>query len=417
MAQTATTANQPAEQSAAQVSIEVGREPLVLDIPPDQLIRLDRPSYPPPLAEPVQAVRDALESPLRYPALRLALTPDDRVTVVVDEHLPRVGELVTAVLEHIVAAGVNATAITLLCPPTASKQPWLEDLPEVFEDVHLEVHVSGDRNRLAYLATTKAGKRVYLNRSAVDADQLVVLTGPHFDAVLGYAGVEGAVYPALSDTDTQSKADATVTSAAPPDHAGHVRREAGEVSWLLGAPFYVQVIEGFGDQIVQVVAGSSDSASDGRRWLDRCWRATVTAPADLVIATIGGDPGRHDVTDMARALACAARVVRPDGVIALLCATTPKLGDGFQQMLRVDEADEAFDLLKENPPTDWPAAFLWLEAVRKAHVYLLSGLPADTAEGLFTTPIQHARQVQRLIDAGGSCLLLPDAHKLMVTTQ
>jgi nickel-dependent lactate racemase len=417
MAHNASTTTQPAERSFMQVPIEVGHERLTLEIPPDQLIRLDRPDCPPPLAEPVQGVRTALESPVRYPALRRALTPDDHVTIVVDEHLPRVGELISAVIEHIVAAGVSPSALTLLCPPTGSNQPWLEDLPDAFADVHLEVHAPADRNRLAYLATTKAGKRVYLNRSAVDADQLVVLTGPHFDAVLGYAGAEGTVYPALSDTETRTQADAKVTLAALTDHAGHFRREAGEVSWLLGAPFYVQVIEGPGDQIVQILAGSSDSAPDGRRWLDRCWRATVAAPADLVIATIGGDPARHDVTDMARALACAARVVRPDGVIALLCASTPQLGEGFQQMLQMDEAEDAFQALRENPPPDWPAAFLWLEAVKKAHVYLLSGLPSETAEGLFTTPIEHARQVQRLIDAGGACLVLPDAHKLLVTTE
>ena len=64
------------------------------------------------------------------------------------------------------------------------------------------------------------------------------------------------------------------------------------------------------------------------------------------------------------------------------CDAAPELGDGFQQMLRADEPDEVFDLLRANPPPDWPAVFLWLDAVRKAHVYLLSGLPAETAEGL-----------------------------------
>src|SRR4029079_9521876 len=106
---------------------------------------------------------------------------------VVDEHLPRLAGLVTAVLEHVVAAGVDPAAITLLCQPTASKQPWIEDLPDAFQDVHLEVHDPADRKRLAYLATTKSGRRVYLNRAVVDADQLVVLTGPHFDPVHGYA--------------------------------------------------------------------------------------------------------------------------------------------------------------------------------------------------------------------------------------
>lgn len=204
---------------------------------------------------------------------------------------------------------------------------------------------------------------------------------------------------------------------SPAEHAWPVRKEAGEVSWLLGAPFYVQVIEGAGDAVVQVLGGSADSAADGRRWLDRCWRARAAEPADLVIATIGGDPARHDVADLARALACAARVVRTDGVIALLCSAAPELGEGFRRMLKADEPDDAYQALRDAPPPDWPAAFQWLEAVRKAHVYLLSGLPAEMAEGLFATPIDHARQVQRLIDAGGTCLILPDAHKLMAVTE
>jgi nickel-dependent lactate racemase len=412
-----TIATESAGKSVAAVTIEFGNARISLEIPPERLIQVERAAFPPPMADPIQAVRDALESPLRYPALRLALTPDDHVTVVVDEHLPRLAELVTAALEHIVSAGVNPAAITLLCPPTQSTQPWLEQLPDAFEEVHLEVHIPADRNRLAYLATTKAGQRVYLNRSAVDADQLVVLTGLHFDPVLGYAGAEGAIYPTFSDAETRSKWMTAASADVPGEHAWPARRAAGEVSWLLGAPFYLQIIEGPGDQIVQILGGSADSSTDGRRWLDRRWRATVAEPADLVIATIGGDPARQDITDMARALASAARVVRPEGAIVLLCKTAPELGEGYQQMARADEPDEVFSILRANPPPDWPAAFLWLDAVRKARVYLCSGLSEETAEGLFVTPVENGRQVQRLIDGGGKCLVLPDAHKLMAAVR
>jgi hypothetical protein len=104
-------------------------------------------------------------------------------------------------------------------------------------------------------------------------------------------------------------------------------------------------------------------------------------------------------------------------VIALLTAASPELTESFRQMVRADEAEDLFKALKASPPDDWPAAFQWLNAVCKAHVYLLSGLPADTAEGLFTTPIQHAGQVQRLTRAGGTCIILPDAHKLLAVTK
>src|SRR5215204_5982718 len=97
-----------ADQTTVHVPIGVGRERLTLDVPADRAVRLNRVDYPPALSDPVGAVREALDSPLRYPALRQALTPDDHVTVVVDEHLPRLAELVTAVLDNIVGAGVDA---------------------------------------------------------------------------------------------------------------------------------------------------------------------------------------------------------------------------------------------------------------------------------------------------------------------
>ena len=52
---------------------------------------------------------------------------------------------------------------------------------------------------LANLASTKAGRRVYLNRSLVDADQLIVVGRFHYDPMLGYAGGLSDLFPALSD--------------------------------------------------------------------------------------------------------------------------------------------------------------------------------------------------------------------------
>lgn len=395
--------------------LDIGREEATFDVPADRLIHLRRPDRPPILADPTQALREALESPLRYPSLRLALTPDDHVTIVVDDHLTHLAKLATVVIDHVIGAGVEPTSITLLSAPSPSRQTWINDLPEVLEDVRIETHDPHDRNRLAYLASTKAGRRIYLNRSAVDADQLVLLTGPHFDPLLGYAGAEGSLYPALSDAATRQSWNDSLSMKAPSHEDWPVRREANEVSWLLGSPFYVQVVEGPGDGVVQVIAGAADTAAEGRQWVDRCWRATVPELADLAIATISGDPARQDFNDMARAIACASRVVKPDGIIALLCEACPDFGDGFRTIAQAGEPEEAFRILKEKPPADWPAAYAWLESVRKSRVFLHSGLSPDIAEELFTTPMLHARQAQRLIDAGGKVVILPDAHKLMVT--
>jgi len=400
-----------------QVAIDYGRDRLTVDVAAERVVALNRPAPPTPVADPAAAMRDALESPLRYPPLRRALTPDDHVTVVIDERLPGLAELVTSVVDHITSAGVAPEAVTLLCPPSGTRQDWVSELPERLESVQVATHAATDRKQLAYLATTRKGRRVYLNRAVVDADQLVVLTGLRFDPQMGHLGAAGAVFPAMSDVETRHAWDKSLSMDAPQDAPWPARGEAEDVAWLLGAPFQVQVVEGAGDTVAAVMAGSNDSAADGRALLDRYWRGTVVGPSDTVIAAMSGDPARQDLSDMARALATAARVVRPNGTIVLLCQTRPALSEGFQRMMDQDDSDRAFKSLAVAPTDDWPAAYLWLQAARRARVVLLSGIPAEAAEGLYTTPMEQARQVQRLIDAGGDCLFLPDAHKLMVTTE
>jgi nickel-dependent lactate racemase len=395
------------------IGINYGLEPLELHVADNAWVEMHSGKPSPPLADPAEAVRTALEKPHGWPALRQAVTPDDHVAILVDEHLPRLANLLPPILEHLIEAGVCADAVTLLCPPSLSQQPWVDELPDAFQDVHVEVHDPTDRRKLSYLAMTRQGRRVYVNRTAVDADQLVVLTGRGYDTVTGYSGAEAAIYPALADekarTDIYSRASLEVAgqSAAP------ACQEAAEVAWLLGAPFLVQIIEGTGDGIAHVVGGSLDSSAEGRRLLDQRWRRSIARPADLVVAGVSGDPGRQDFAILAQALASAARVVEAGGRIILLTQATPQLGTAGQLLCEADSPREALARLKRDKVLDRAAALQWASAVDKAKVFLLSGLPDETAEDLFTTPLANAGQVQRLVAEQKTCLALADAHKVL----
>ncbi len=393
------------------VAVDRGLERLVFEVVGENLIA----SRPPPAAlpGPSEAVRAALEAPHAYPPLRRALTPGDRVTVVVDEQLPQLPRLLVPLLEHVVAAGVAPEALTLLCPPSASRQPWLDELPDELEEVQLEVHDPADRKRLSYLATTAGGRRLYLNRTLVDADQVVVLSGRRYDPLLGYAGAEGAIYPGLADQATRAEAHAHVHLTPPGDKPWPAQNEAVETAWLLGAPFFVQVIEAAGDEVAHVVAGAAESSAAGRQLQDACWRQDVARAADLVVATVGGDPARQTFADLAAALDCAARVVRPGGRLVLLTAANPALGPGTDVLREAEEGSAALAKLRKHPTLETTPVVRWANAAAGARVYLLSGLPGETVEELSATPLENAGQVQRLIDTGGSCLFLGDAHKAL----
>jgi nickel-dependent lactate racemase len=395
------------------IDIPYGRAHLELQVEERQLIPVHRKPPAPALTDVAAAVRAALETPLGFPALRRALTPDDRVTVVVDEQLPRPAVFLVPVLEHLRAAGVEPDAVTLLCVPPSTGQAWLEDLPDDFEAVHVEVHDPGDRKRLAYLATTRQGRRIYLNRTAVDADQVVVLTRRGYDALLGYAGAAGALFPQLSDAATLAEVAEHVNLAAPGARPGRLAQEAAEVAWLLGSPFFVQVIPGAGDGVAHVLGGLVETCGEGQRLLNARWRVEADAPADTVVAGVGAEGPRFEA--LAAALTCAARVVKPNGRIVLLTSGEPVLTHDVELLRRAETAEEALQRLQQEKGGH-TAAFQWASAARQAKVYLASALPEEVAEELFAVPLDHAGQAQRLI-GDGSCLVLADAEKTLTVVR
>jgi hypothetical protein len=367
----------------------------------------------PPLVDIAQAVHACLETPHGFPALRKAITPDDHLAIVVDNGLPHLEEMLTTIVDYLVEAGIRSTAITLLySSPTIATGGELPGHP----DVRVESHDPSHRKTLSYLATTRRGRRLYLNRTAVDADQLIVLSGRGYDPLLGYSGTAGALFPALSDEETRQQLSANLSNDIPNTEPWPLRREAEEVAWLLGAPFMIQVIEGSGQEIVHVIGGLADIAGEGERLLNDRWRLTVDRPADVVIAGISGDPVRHGFAELARALACAARVVKPRGRIVVLSQSQPELGPGAQILRQSDEPSIALKDLRLQKPGDIGPSFQWASAADYAEIFLLSSLEPDIAEELFATPLANASQVQNLLKVG-DILFLEDAHKSIAVVE
>jgi nickel-dependent lactate racemase len=397
-----------------QTKLAFGQRSLELDVAADRLLLVRGNGHVDPVSDPARAVVDALDVPFAgYPSLRRSLTPDDRVTVVVDETLPRLVQLLRPVLDHLISAGVKAEAITLLCPPSTSRQAWVEDLPEALEEVRLEVHDPVDRKHLSYLAATKQGRRIYLNRTAVDADQVVVLAARRYDPLLGVSGAEGALFPDLIDEATHKELLDHLSPAAPDEADWPLRREAVEVAWLVGAPFLVQVIEGHGDDVAHVVGGTVEASAEGQRLLDAVWRRTVPERAETVVASVSGDPARVGFGDLARAAFAAARVVQPGGRIVLLTDAAPQMGPAGQLVRQAGDARQVLETIREQKPPDAVAVYLWAQAARQGRLHLLSRLDADTVEGLEAIPLADEDEARRSLRGAGSVAILEDAHKTL----
>ena len=337
------------------VGIDFGREHLDVDVQDGTLVGMNRRSLAPSLADPALAMRDALESPLRFPSLYRALTPDDHVTVVVDEHLPHREDLLPPLLEHLLRAKVALPSVTLLFATPTSHEQWLASLPSELRGVRVEVHDPTDRRHLAYLATTKSDRRIYVNRTTVDADQVIVLSRRGYDPLSGYSGAEAALFPALSDEATRSELWKHLSMEIPEVSRGRSPRGPLK-SPGFWAHRFVQVIEGPGDTIAHIVGGMVETSPDGRL-LDAHWRTEVERNADTVVVSIAGNP-RGTTSPIWRALGCASRVVNPHGRI-VSCRAAAAQGPAVELLRQSAEPEQILRALHEHPSPEMSEAFQW----------------------------------------------------------
>src|SRR5207244_9040641 len=121
--------------------------------------------------------------------------------------------------------------------------------------------------------------------------------------------------------------------------------------------------------------------------LDALWRRTAPRQADVVIATLRGDPSRHGFADLAAALACAARAVRPEGKIILLSEASPA-PDACSGLLRrcANPEDVGREYLRR-ADLDLAAAWQWAVAASRASLHILSEM--DDVERLFARPLDN----------------------------
>ncbi len=397
------------------MQIAWGEQFVELEIPPDRLVALHRVASAAPVVDLAVAARDALESPFEFPPLRRALTPEDKVVIAIEPNIPGVAVLLAAILQHLAEARIEPSAVTLLLLDANQDQSWIDTLPDEFQEVQIETHRADDRKLLAYLATTKGGRRIYLNRSLVDADQTVILTHRRYDALTGHAGGASVIFPGLCEIETANEVRSHISLAAPSVGSWKLKHEADEVAWYLGAPFFVQVIQGGGGQILHVVGGAHEARRHGERLLDAYWHVTADEPADLVIAAVSGPPKSHSFATIAQAALNASRVLRPGGRIVLLTDADPAIGPSLQIIRNEEEPHAAKERIVAEKPPDLEAGYLWTSVAEKAKLYLLSRLPIETAEELYVTPLERPGQAQKLIAAAERVIVLPDAHLALAT--
>jgi nickel-dependent lactate racemase len=366
------------------------------------------------LSDVTTVLRTALQQPLDFPPLASAVIPGDHLALVLDCHLPTALPALRAVCDSLYQAGVAARDIEIVYPRTLGPfSASMFDSAAELEGVGLRRHDPSDRGQLSYLARSKQGDRIYLNRAVVDAEMVVLVGMVEYDPVLRYRGTTSGLYPGLSDDAGARRFRTRFTMDRSLGAWQAARQEIDEIGWLLGVQFAVQLVLGAGGSLAHVLAGHYEPVQRAaQQHLDAVWRFSVPRRADVVVAALA--PGQpHGFCELGRAAAAARRVVRQGGRIILLSETAGEPGPGLRWATEAHEPAEVLQHLEQYSPSDSIATYQLADASQWAHVYLKSGLAPELVEDLFMRPVRDARDAQALLDEAPSCVFLHDAQHMM----
>ncbi len=372
-------------------------------------------ALPEPSADFVADLKAAFENPLDFPPLSQCVVPGDHVVLAVDHHTPRAPEIVAAVWEILSTQGINPEDVMILQAASQGNGLFVDprsQLPERIQaKVAWEFHDPDDPNQNAYLATTAAGERVYLARHLVDADFVLSIGQIAFDPVLGYRGTNSVFYPGLSSADAFSRARGQGHSELGPDDERPFRQLVDEIAWLLGTQISVQVIAAGQGDVLTVISGANESVlRRGAALLGDHWRLQVDERADVVVAAVGADAAGHGWEQIGAAVANARRLVARGGKIVILSELSAEPGDGMQLVCDSLNPRDAIQPLCEMSPPDLIPALQLADAADWADVYLLSRLRDSVVENLHMFPLDAERQVEAIIEAAETCIILDGAQ-------
>ncbi len=384
----------------ATITIPYGNSSVSIQLSLDRVIQAKRAVEPVAAENPAEQYRLAVEAPTRFPALHFALTPDDHVAIIIDRWTGQ-DAAIAAVVTQLHLGQVRDENITIVGPES-------EDALPDFHGLKKEFHHPVDPQQRCYLGTTTSGRRVYLNRIVVEADQVVVVSDTHYDVDTGTSGGPLMIFPQLADEESS----AGWRKLAPAD----LRVQAEEIAWLLGTPFFVHTVPGPGNTVGQVIGGGPDTYVDARKALQASWKLIVDRKAATVIATIGTDPARITTIEIVSAVLRAARVVEPDGSIIICFEGNPPIPKSLAAIGEFDGPDAARRALSRSA-NEHTEPIRWLKAVTTARVLVLGGWSEESVEELFATAIPQPKQIQRVIDRGGDVLILNDAQRVRVVVE
>lgn len=319
-------------------SLKYGKEELSFGIPDGQLICEVLGKEYPPLADPVEAVKNAITRPIDSPPLREVVRPGEKIALTVSDITrawQRMDLVLPTILDEINAAGVPDENITVLIVVGGHRKNTEEEFrvlcgEEVCRRVRVLNHDAWDEDNMVYLGKTSRGTEVSINRIVAEADRLIMTGGIIYHYMVGYGGGRKSVLPGCSSIKTirqnhlwalgPNMGDGSNPNSISGKTKGNeCHEDMMEIAAFVKPDFIINMVPTPSGQYAGVFAGNWVSAwQEGTKLVDEIYGVDIPEKADIVITTAGGFPKDINLYQTGKTMDNACYAVKRGGVVILL---------------------------------------------------------------------------------------------------
>jgi len=402
------------------VHLEYGRTGLEVELPDRNVVKCLGYRPAPPLADPLETLRDRLARPSGTPPLTEVAAGRRSACVVISDVTRPVPNalLLPPILQTLEDSGIPRDRIRILVATGLHRPNLGDELTEmvgraVVENYAIENHDGRDLSAHACLGDSPRGVPVWIDRRYLEAE-LKITTGliePHFMA--GFSGGRKLICPGLAAFET-------IQAWHSPDFLEHPNARAGvlvdnpvheENTWIArraGCDFIVNTVLDAQRQVLAIVAGDMERAfGEGAAFVGDLVTDRVPEPVDIVVTSSAGYPLDTTFYQSVKGMVAAMEIVKPGGTIILAAGMTEGIGSPeFQRLFAENSSLDAFMeriLGKKYFVLDQWQLEEMAKVCRKANVKVVTGgLPPETLRRLFveSAPSVEAAVAQCLAQYG-----------------
>jgi nickel-dependent lactate racemase len=333
------------------VKLDYGRTGLEVDLP-DNLIGPLQIRDAVPLANPEQAIADAMNHPIGTPPLaELAKGRKSACILICDITRPVPNKLILPPMLRILEEqGVPRDEIMILVATGLHRPNQGNELEEmvgsdIVKHYRIENHFGKKLSDHGFLGITPNGVPAYIDKRYLEAD-LKITTGliePHLMA--GYSGGRKVICPGIAALETvkiwhgpkfleHPKADCGFVDGNP------VHEENTRIAKMAGCDFILNVCLDGQRRVTWVGAGDMERAwLEGVRFVEKVVRVPVPEAMDIVVTSAAGYPLDTTWYQAIKGLTGALPIVKQGGTIVLVASLTDGVGSPEFEHLIADNPD------------------------------------------------------------------------------